>query len=346
MTSEYDRRAAIIVALRAGRSRSEIADFLKLPTSTVYAVANRFFSAEATEGGSGDAERKPHDRSLSRRRSQDFIDSLEELVEEDPSQSTRTLAAKLNVGATTIRQALKEDLRCKSYRLKVRQMLSDTMRTKRVERCSLLLTSLKRSAAGRIRFFSDEKIFCVDAKVNRQNDRWIAQDPEDVPVIGRTKHPASIHVLMVISSEGHVMPPHFFQKGQNVNTAVYLNVLRDVIKPWMVEMADGNPYVFQQDGAPAHTSHLVQNWLEDNVDMFWSKHFWPPNSPDLNPLDFYLWSVIERESNKRSHNNVDSLRAAIEEAAATIPADHVINACRRFRSRLEAVVEADGGWIE
>lgn len=43
----------------------------------------------------------------------------------------------------------------------------------------------------------------------------------------------------------------------------------------------------QQDGAPVHTSHLVQNWLYDNVDMFWFKDFWPAN-PDLNPLDYYM----------------------------------------------------------
>ncbi|QQP35057.1 Uncharacterized protein FKW44_023175 [Caligus rogercresseyi] len=42
---------------------------------------------------------------------------------------------------------------------------------------------MKHRAAGRIRFFSDEKIFCVDAKINRQNDRWIASDPEEVPIM-------------------------------------------------------------------------------------------------------------------------------------------------------------------
>ncbi|QQP36215.1 Uncharacterized protein FKW44_021246, partial [Caligus rogercresseyi] len=26
-----------------------------------------------------------------------------------------------------------------------------------------------------------------------------------------------------------------------------------------------------------------------NLDMFWSKEFWPPSSPDLNPCDYYLW---------------------------------------------------------
>ena len=38
--------------------------------------------------------------------------------------------------------------------------------------------------------------------------------------------------------------------------------------------------------------------------------FWPPNSPDLNPLDYYVWSVIERITNKSLHPNVTSLRTA------------------------------------
>ena len=76
---------------------------------------------------------------------------------------------------------------------------------------------MKHVAAGRLRFFSDEKIFIVDAKVNRRNDRWLAKDPSDVPVVGRSKFPASVLVLDVVSSEGHVMPPHLFEKGQTVN---------------------------------------------------------------------------------------------------------------------------------
>jgi len=32
--------------------------------------------------------------------------------------------------------------------------------------------------------------------------------------------------------------------------------------------------------------------------------FWPPNSSDLNPLDYYVWSVVERVTNKSRHPNV------------------------------------------
>ncbi|QQP34905.1 Uncharacterized protein FKW44_022953, partial [Caligus rogercresseyi] len=76
--------------------------------------------------------------------------------------------------------------------------------------------------------------------------------------------------------------------------------------------------------------------------MFWSKEIWPPSSPDCKPLDYYVWGVLERESNKRAHNSVVSLKAFITVAVANMNRKHLVNACARFQSRLEAVIEADG----
>ena len=92
----------------------------------------------------------------------------------------------------------------------------------------------------------------------------------------------------MLSSEDDVMPSHFFKKQETITKEVYLRILMDVVKSWMEIVTSGKPYVFQQDGAPAHMSCLIQNWLSDNVDMFWSKEFWPPNSSDLNLLDYYI----------------------------------------------------------
>uniref|UniRef100_A0A914XGD6 Tc1-like transposase DDE domain-containing protein n=1 Tax=Plectus sambesii TaxID=2011161 RepID=A0A914XGD6_9BILA len=114
----------------------------------------------------------------------------------------------------------------------------------------------------------------------------------------------------------------------------------------MEAVASGRSYIFQKDGALAHTSQLIQNRLSDNVDMFWSKDFWPPNSPDLNPLDYYVWSVVETQTYKSRHPNVASLRAAIESAFAAMDRDHWKTACSRFKARIEGVIEAQGGYID
>jgi len=80
--------------------------------------------------------------------------------------------------------------------------------------------------------------------------------------------------------------------------------------------------------------------------MFWFKEFWPPNSPDLNPLDYYVWRVVERVTNKSRHPNVTSLRTAVEAAFADIDSVTLQRACECFRSRIEAVIEADESYIK
>ncbi len=110
----------------------------------------------------------------------------------------------------------------------------------------------------------------MDRSHNCQNSRWICQDPADVPVVFRSKNPAGVMVLGVISSEGNIMPPHFFPQGLKVNQDMYLDVLRDVVVPWMKEVAIGRKFTFQQDSAPAHKAKKVQEWLLASVPHFWT----------------------------------------------------------------------------
>ena len=62
----------------------------------------------------------------------------------------------------------------------------------------------------------------------------------------------------VVSSEGHIMPPHVFEVGLRVNTKVYLDVLKSVVIPWCNQVAGGRLWVWQLDSAPAHKSKETQ----------------------------------------------------------------------------------------
>jgi len=46
-------------------------------------------------------------------------------------------------------------------------------------------------------------------------------------------------------------------------------------------------FIFQQDGAPARTAALAQEWIKKKCPGFIGKSEWPPNSPDLSPLDYH-----------------------------------------------------------
>ena len=56
---------------------------------------------------------------------------------------------------------------------------------------------------------------------------WIVTNNRDVPRVMKTK----FMVFGVVSSEGHLMPPHIFEVGLKVNTKVYLDVLKSVVIP-------------------------------------------------------------------------------------------------------------------
>jgi len=50
-------------------------------------------------------------------------------------------------------------------------------------------------------------------------------------------------------------------------------------------------FISQQNGAP-HTARLTQTWIAANCPQFISKDEWPPNSQDLNPLDYHVWGAM------------------------------------------------------
>ena len=168
----------------------------------------------------------------------------------------------------------------------------------------------------------------------------------NMPRVIKTKFPATVMFFGVVSSEGHIMPPHIFEVGLKVNTKVYLDVLKRVVIPWCNQVAGGRPWVWQQDSAPAHKSKVTQAWLQKECYDFVPFSHWPPSSPDLNPLDYFVWSYVENITNMTSYNTKASLITAICQVFTKLPPALVEKACFQFRVRIKAVIEAEGSYIE
>ena len=91
----------------------------------------------------------------------------------------------------------------------------------------------------------------------------------------KTLRTATVMVFGVVSSEGYIMPPHIFE----VNTKVYLDVLKRVVIPWCNQVAGGRPWVWQKDSAPAHKSKETQAWLQKECYDFVPFSHWTPLPP-------------------------------------------------------------------
>ena len=76
------------------------------------------------------------------------------------------------------------------------------------------------------------------------------------------------------------------------------------------------------------------------------RSFWPPSSPDANPLDYSIWSVIEAKACATPHPNLTELKASITREWAAMTDSYVVKTFKAFRPRIEAIIEAEGGHIE
>ena len=54
-------------------------------------------------------------------------------------------------------------------------------------------------------------------------------------------------------------------------------------------------WTLQQDGAPSHTAKKTINYTSKRENVSFIVHMWPPNSPDLNPVDYAVWGVLQQQ---------------------------------------------------
>ena len=74
---------------------------------------------------------------------------------------------------------------------------------------------------------------------------------DEVPTINTTKFPAGAMILVKVRSDGKKMKSHWFPKELKIGINEYLDVME---KFRIVKNYPDSNYVWQHDGATAHTS--------------------------------------------------------------------------------------------
>ena len=121
--------------------------------------------------------------------------------------------------------------------------------------------------------------------------------------------------------------------------------MKNTVLPWINSLPGNQAVTLQQDGATAHAAKMVQAWYKDNFKSFWSKELWPP-SPDFNPMDFGIWSILERKACAVSHTNVEKLKKKLNDSWAKIESETIRSTCDQVISRLRRVIIEKSGYIK
>ena len=103
---------------------------------------------------------------------------------------------------------------------------------------------------------------------------------------------------------------------------------------------------FQQDSAPAHKAQTNPAVAGDKCSDFISTSDWPSASPDLNLLDYKLWSKLQEMACKKRHPNIESLKRSLRKASADFPVDVFRNSIDELPQRFKDCVRANGVYFE
>ncbi len=337
MSEKRDNRVAIQALLAAGLNVSEVARQTGSSRTTV---------ANVRDHG---VERKQHERGRTAR-TDNLVEQVQQRVEEHPDMSVRALARDTGTATTTMYRLVTEDLGMRSYVKQERPLLSEEARRKRKERATLLLNRIKRVDAGVTILFSDKKWFTLAEYHNRCNTKVVlcqGEPPDERRVHGVAQRPARLMFFGVVASGGRVAPPIFVEPGMKIDATAYQTILRRDLKPWVDANFAPESFIFQQNSAMAHTAASTQTMIKEELGWrYWSKEMWPPLSPDLNPLDYGVWSNVARMACETPAPNINTLRQRVAQAWTAQEPAEARQVCRGFRRRLEAVVAAQGGYID
>ncbi len=160
--------------------------------------------------------------------------------------------------------------------------------------------------------FSDESKFCIS--FGNQGPRVWRKSGEAQNLCclkSSVKFPQSVSQSAAMSSAG--VGPQYFLKS-TVNAAIYQGILEHFMLSSADKLYGDADFIFQQDLAPAHTAKDTKSWFNDHGVTVLD---WPPNSPDLNPVE-NLWGIVKRKMRDTRPNNADDLKASIKETWSSL----------------------------
>ena len=94
----------------------------------------------------------------------------------------------------------------------------------------------------------------------------------------------------------------------------------------------------------------MRAFLDENLQGHWlgrrGTFEFPPRSPDLTPLDFYLWETLKDEVYRRKPATLGDLRAKIRAVCAAIPINTWTEVAQPAARRCNRCLAANGNHFE
>jgi hypothetical protein len=242
-------------------------------------------------------------------------------IADNSSTSTRAVAASVGVSRHVVRNVIADD-DLHPYHYQRVQALQPPDYAPRLDFCRWFLGQMEAQPdlPGLV-FFTDEATFTQEGVFNIHNRHCWAHENPHITHAHAHQTRFSVNVWAGIVGD-NLIGPYLFP--DRLDGRAYLNFLTGIL-PGLLGHIPGDLLSrmwFQHDGAPAHFSREVRDHLNDTFGDRWIGRggpvAWPPRSPDLTSLDFFLWGHMKSLVYETPIPSREDLVARIVAAGAAI----------------------------
>lgn len=324
----------IIFLFEQGMSQREIATKLGIGQSTVSRNLKKYHEFNSINHAGGNGRKPAVDSKISA--------CINANLEKNSKISLRKLSAKVeNETQTKITHVtIKNFLNCNG--LYAYPPISKPYLTKRH-------IDIRFEAAKRIMFmsneevkqtiFSDESKFNLhfsDGKVSVWREPGTGLKPEHLQ---KTFKHGGGSVMVWGCFSYHGVGNLEFIEG-TMDSAKYVDILSRNLRSSATNMGLKS-FVFQQDNDPKHKAKLTNQFFEaKNIQVM----DWPPQSPDLNPIE-NLWGSMKEAIAEKEPKNLRELKVIITDEWNKISVETCKKLALSFKKRALAIYKAAGGHI-
>lgn len=153
-------------------------------------------------------------------------------------------------------------------------------------------------------------------------------------------------MLIVFFDADGIVHHEYAPQGQTVNKEFYLDVmrrLREAIRRKRPLLWESSRWMLHHNGAPAHTSCLVQQFLAKHGTIQVAH---PPYSPDMSPPDFFLFPKIKNTLKGHRFQDIETIKQNSTQQLQAIPNSAFQKCFEDWKHRWAKCVTVNGAYFE
>jgi histone-lysine N-methyltransferase SETMAR len=275
-----------------------------------------------------------------------MIAAVKAVVDDDPHCSIEDISVEVGISFGSVQSILHEDLGLRKLCSRwIPHLLSTAQKQQRLETASFLVGKMKywsQKQWDSIATGDETWLRFFEPRRKEQNKVWIASEDPRPTICKVTPSSGKALYTIFLTRQGTLLqkpvPPHRTITGTYYRDEILADLLSDFQKT--------NPTQrmwLHHDNAPAHTSAIVLEFLqENNVRII--PH--PPYSPDLAICDFWIFPRLKDHLRGAKFESRSAIGSAVYQYFKQCPKTFFVDAFAEWRRRLDLCIAANGDYFE